>query len=370
MAVRRFAWAVAGVMAVTLLTAGMTAAQDAPVLEGTEWQLVSWGPADSQSPVMEDTTVTLSFFDAESAGGSAGCNNWGAGYTVDGDTITFSMPFSTMMACMEPEGLMEQEQAFLAAISTASTFAVDGTQLTITTADGQLLVFSEISPLIGTGWLLTSIGGADVVEGSTVTLTFGSDGRAYGTSGCNRFFSGYTVDGEALTFTGAGSTMMMCAEEGVMEQETAFLAALGGASSFTLEDGMLTISGAEGDLMFSQLSVLATTSWTLTSILSGGEETVPVDGAPVTLMFGVEDDAYGSAGCNNYRTSISVNENEISFGMVMSTRMMCEEAVMAVENAFTNLLSDAAYFNVTEDMLTITTADFTTLTFSAGAGGM
>jgi heat shock protein HslJ len=49
--------------------------------------------------------------------------------------------------------------------------------------------------------------------------------RIQGHSGCNRFFGGFTRDGEKLVITGLGSTMMACPSG--METEGAFLLALG-----------------------------------------------------------------------------------------------------------------------------------------------
>ena len=48
--------------------------------------------------------------------GSAGCNNYITSYTVDGNNLTIGMAAVTMMFCAEPEGVMEQEAAYLAAL--------------------------------------------------------------------------------------------------------------------------------------------------------------------------------------------------------------------------------------------------------------
>ena len=51
--------------------------------------------------------------------GSASCNNYMATYTVDGDGITIGPAASTRMMCADPEGVMEQEMAYLASLTTA-----------------------------------------------------------------------------------------------------------------------------------------------------------------------------------------------------------------------------------------------------------
>lgn len=81
-----------------------------------------------------------------------------------------------------------------------------------------------IELLAANEWTVASIDGSAVV-GPPPTLVFGTDGRASGFGGCNRWASGAALTGEGLTFDLAASTMMACAEE-AMRTEQAFLAAL------------------------------------------------------------------------------------------------------------------------------------------------
>jgi heat shock protein HslJ len=100
----------------------------------------------------------------------------------------------------------------------------------------------------GSAWRLTDLAGGGVVAGSEVTLEF-IDGRITGTAGCNGYGSEYTLDdGELALGEAMASTMMWC--EGLMEQETAYLAALATADGVTLADGQLTVHTDEGDLVF------------------------------------------------------------------------------------------------------------------------
>ena len=61
--------------------------------------------------------------------GTAGCNNYSASYTVDGNAITIGPAISTMMFCADPEGVMEQEMAYLQALPSAATYVVQGDRL-------------------------------------------------------------------------------------------------------------------------------------------------------------------------------------------------------------------------------------------------
>ncbi|MGX5218616.1 MULTISPECIES: META domain-containing protein [Pseudomonas] len=69
------------------------------------------------------------------------------------------------------------------------------------------------------------IGERPLIDYSHLTITLGSDGRAYGSAGCNHWFAAYKLDGDKISFEQAGSTRKMCAPA-LMEQETRFLQSL------------------------------------------------------------------------------------------------------------------------------------------------
>lgn len=100
--------------------------------------------------------------------------------------------------------------------------------------------------LAGTSWSLSELAGAAPVEGrDPATIEFTTEGRVAGSSGCNRFFGGYTVEGASLTIGQVGSTMMACEPE-LMQQEQALFAALGQAAGYTIAGDTLTITTADG----------------------------------------------------------------------------------------------------------------------------
>ncbi|RME97153.1 MAG: META domain-containing protein [Chloroflexi bacterium] len=53
------------------------------------------------------------------------------------------LPVSIMTACESPEGIMEQEQEYLAALGTAATYQISGNSLELRTAEGSLAVTFE-----------------------------------------------------------------------------------------------------------------------------------------------------------------------------------------------------------------------------------
>ena len=113
-----------------------TISQAAPALEGTPWQLTGYpNSAGQASKPIEGSRVTAEFRDGKLAG-SAGCNRYSGSYKLDGDKLTIGQAASTMMACADPAGVMEQESAYLAALESATTYTIDGDTLVPTRADG------------------------------------------------------------------------------------------------------------------------------------------------------------------------------------------------------------------------------------------
>jgi heat shock protein HslJ len=134
----------AGAMLIlTLLLAACTNAnQEQPTapsaaLPGTGWILVA---LNGSAPV-QGKEVTLRFAET-SLEGSAGCNTYGGSYSVSEDRLRLSGVYATEMACVEPAGIMEQEQAYLSALNAAARCRVDGDRLEIYDQAGtQILAF-------------------------------------------------------------------------------------------------------------------------------------------------------------------------------------------------------------------------------------
>jgi len=108
-------------------------------------------------------------------------------------------------------------------------------------------------PLAGTKWQVRSYysaaeagGMASPTGGVQLTAEF-ADGNVAGSSGCNTYTAGYTLDGDSLSIGDAASTMMFC--DGLMDQEIAFLAALQSASSFKLETNQLHILNDQDEVV-------------------------------------------------------------------------------------------------------------------------
>lgn len=251
------------VLAACLLAAGCTGQAPggndtvpAIDLNGTAWDLVSYAQNGSMVNALNGTPVTLAFGENTTAGGSAGCNRYSASYTVNGTAITFGPAVSTLMYCMKP-GVMEQENTYLGLLGTVASFSIAGEKLTLLDANGtKILMFTkavppEPKPLVGTNWTLESLHTGDavssVIAGSEITAVFDGDGNIAGSAGCNRYFATYNLSGSSLTFGPVGSTKMACHDpEGIMEQENTYLSLLQAVRGYTIEGDQLEVLDGRG----------------------------------------------------------------------------------------------------------------------------
>lgn len=115
----------------------------------------------------------------------------------------------------------------------------------------------QTNALLAGAWEVTAINGAAVTPAGVVTLTFEpqaetgpanpehfvpSKGRVSGKAACNSYGADYTISGEGISFGSAFATEMAC-EADLMSQESAFLSALRGVGSISVnEAGLLELT--------------------------------------------------------------------------------------------------------------------------------
>ncbi|MEJ2735209.1 MAG: transporter substrate-binding domain-containing protein, partial [Anaerolineae bacterium] len=139
------ALAAIAVIAIVVLVVVLLTGEDGDELAGTQWQVRSYYDppvASGMASPAGGAQLTAEFTAGEAAGegmvsGSAGCNNYTADYTVDGDSLSIGPAAATRMFC---EGLMDQETAFLAAMQSASSFKLETEHLHILDTQGQVVV--------------------------------------------------------------------------------------------------------------------------------------------------------------------------------------------------------------------------------------
>lgn len=101
-----------------------------------DWELTAFLSGDALASPLPGTTITARFAADGSLTGSSGCNTYRTAFTTDEGEIEIEPPASTEIACESPDGVMEQEAAYLAALPTAVRYRVDGGSLALLAADG------------------------------------------------------------------------------------------------------------------------------------------------------------------------------------------------------------------------------------------
>lgn len=106
----------------------------------------------------------------------------------------------------------------------------------------------DVSALAGKTWVLASLDGNPVLDGTRTILEFSpAEGGIAGSGGCNHYFGNFVLKGEDLTISALGMTEMYCMDPaGVMEQEKVYLDALSAAKTVQIVDGQLHITYGSG----------------------------------------------------------------------------------------------------------------------------
>jgi heat shock protein HslJ len=104
------------------------------------WSATGFLREDAFRTLVPGTEITITFGDDGEVTGSAGCNTYTATYEIEAEAIEITSPAATRMACAEPAGVMEQEQAYLALLPTAASYRLDGGSLQLLGDDGTGLV--------------------------------------------------------------------------------------------------------------------------------------------------------------------------------------------------------------------------------------
>ena len=227
---------------------------------------------------------------------------------------------------------------------------------------------SATDSLIG-AWQLTSFGPVDAptpaVDGVNAGLTFSSDGKVSGTSGCNGLGGDYSVEGDKITFGEFVSTLMAC-DEPVMVQEDAAHKVMTGTATYKIEGDTLTITNDDMVLILTRDTLSTAEPVTPTTLIGtwnldsyGTTSTVSSALADVTanLTFSEDGMVTGTSGCNEFGGKFVVEAEQITFQEVVSTLKLCDSTIMGQEEAMQQVLTETASYTIEGNTLTLTNND-------------
>ncbi|UCG25718.1 MAG: META domain-containing protein, partial [Chloroflexota bacterium] len=228
-------------------------------LDGTFWYLVSI----SDQPLVPGSEITAQFMVDESGlngviGGSSGCNGYNAGISVESGAFEVSLGVSTQIFCEFPPGLMEQEQAYLAALKTVSGYSRAGDQL-LMPSDSGVLTYSSTQPestldqtaeLQNITWYLVSYNTLTPVAGAEPTAFFDTSNTVSGNTGCNDYTGAYkTEPGNSLTISDIATTRAACTSDALTKQEQDFTILMQSAINYLVAGDQLNILTVDGGVM-------------------------------------------------------------------------------------------------------------------------
>jgi len=231
-----------------LLLVGAAGGRGNTALAGPTWQLVKLtGVSKGVS------SVTAAFTSNGKVSGFSGCNQYSATYTTTGSSISVSKPVAaTLKACGPAPTLLER--VYLKALTSARRYAISGSMLTLSSRLGLPLARFAVQSqsLAGTRWNVLSYNNGkhavvSVMAGTELTANFDAKGNLSGFGGCNEYSADVRATPPKISIGPVASTRKSCGTPaGVMDQETAYLAALGTAATYQVQGSTLEFRTAGG----------------------------------------------------------------------------------------------------------------------------
>ncbi|MGW8225608.1 MAG: META domain-containing protein [Anaerolineales bacterium] len=343
-------------------------------LTGTLWAL----NAVDGEPIPDGIYITAIFepgSDGEPArvAGSAGCNEYSAGYTLEQGELQIETPAATRKFC---ETGMDEETAYLAAIEGQHTYEILGDTLDLVTEAGTLTYIADRTPLVGALWVLIAAGDVNEptvpVEGASFTAQFSRNpnspsGVVAGTTGCNEYSAAYVSNLEEIKINLPEKTKNEDCAPGLFEQEQQFFLAMNAATTYQIHGSTLIMPYDEGRqaLVFAAtqtevagkrpLSDLEGTEWFLHFI----NNTPIMPGTLIDARFRIAEDGdsgqvSGSAGCNTYYALFG-QELGMETALTSSTTCFKPDGIMTQEDNYLSSLSRSYGYWLTGDQLVINT---------------
>lgn len=171
------------------------------------WLLQSGHSASGGIEVPRGTRITMEVL-GDQIRGNAGCNSFGGGIAIKGDTFEAGGLAVTEIGC--PPEIAQAEERFVEAVGEVDTIARERRRLTLT-GPGAELVFRLVppidpKPLTGTTWILETLVDGDLASSTLASaeparLVLNDDGTFDGTTGCRSFTGGWEVSGDVVAVT-------------------------------------------------------------------------------------------------------------------------------------------------------------------------
>ena len=236
---------------------------------------------------------------------------------------------------------------------------------------------SSVNNLKDTSWQLVTlkeknVGSITVDDNSKISISF-TKNRVSGFSGVNRYSGSYSTNNDSISFSEL-SVSLMSGSRSAMDAEERFLRILRSAKKVRADKNTMTLENAKGDtLTFKNLKTsdkkeneilplnkeILNTEWKLVNMAGrnlGSYENI-------TISFS-EDGVSGNSGVNTYFSSYVITNNNITIGVLSSTKMAGPDNLMKLERDFSTLIQNVRKIKLADkNTLVLTTANGKNLTF-------
>ena len=293
----------------------------------TEWLLRSLDGDDAA----EGSDITLTHGE-EDINVEGGCMGFYIVHELEEDRIRVVKPGLQVgrLDCDNPEEVQRQAESILGVMRNLDQVRATRDRFELRSESGGVAAFVPPAParvdpeLVGTEWLLTSLGGEEPLPKTEITLEIDEE-SAGGSMGCNSYGGGVKKMSEgSIVWSGTPDVTTVGCPEDERRQEAGYLNLLDETEAYRIEDGQMGMMNGEGGttLVFEQEAQwrsdpakLVGTSWVLRS--TDGQE--PQEGSVPTVRFESEKEISWYDGCQNFEGRYFVTENDLtvpSFGVV------------------------------------------------------
>lgn len=201
---------------------------------------------------------------------------------------------------------------------------------------------------------------------ASLQFTKGEPSRVGGNTGCNNIMGDADVsNGNSLKFGALATTKMAC--PGNDNNESEFLLALNGVTSYSISDTQLVLKN--GETILARLNGVSTE---MANQLSGRWELNYISGPKITfeglypgnkpfIAFNFADKSImGNTSCNGFSSKYTIKGNAIHFADGLQTMMFCEGGG---EETFMTMLKKVNKFAEKENTLTFMIDDVAVMRF-------
>lgn len=223
---------------------------------------------------------------------------------------------------------------------------------------------ANLEDLDGSTYQSTTVSGHDLVEGTSVHLSFEDDVMT-ASAGCNTMFGPFELDQDLLRWTDQPASSLIGCPDDEQAQDQWLTTLLTDGVTATLEESVLFLTSDEVTVELAtesadDLDTVLGRHWTLVGTFADGATSrLPRHINRPFLTVGADGLARLNTGCNAGRTTVRVDGDQLVFGHATTTRQGCQGPAGPVEEALLEIVDQGRtdYVELRERLLIVLQED-------------